>query len=436
VTRDGAGFTAEYRLARDAEVWVFLRSGLQRESREPWRPSQWRVGTAGVVLDRVGDHDILRSEDGGPVPREVSIALSPASAGLEADYDPALIFSGGSVALFSGQFDVFPRENLEAAAALPADLNAAEGVPARATRACWADPAGPVLHKGERREAPCGREEQTYVLFGEAGLAETEALATVLDTDLPEWIADEIGGFAPQVVAFYEDRLGPALEGRPIVMASWNGPAPGMTSMGGSVLPGLIVMSFEGEGVVEPSDLLSGHARWFIAHEAAHFWLGQTVRYEYRRDAWITEGGADLAAVRALQALDPDWTGAPGFLQESADDCAALALAPVESAGERGEHRAYYACGTVFALAVEAALGEDWLSVLADMIERTRESGVLRRTDWLAALDDAPRGAEMAAIIERLLEDGSDDPAVDLAALMQAAGLAHRLEEGRLALDA
>jgi len=50
-----------------------------------------------------------------------------------------------------------------------------------------------------------------------------------------------------------------------------------MTSMGGSVLPGLIVMSFEGRGVTSPQPEIVERSRWFIGHEGAHFWLGQTV---------------------------------------------------------------------------------------------------------------------------------------------------------------
>src|SRR5690606_7639025 len=104
---------------------------------------------------------------------------------------------------------------------------------------------------------------------------------------------------------------------------SWNGPTERMSSMGGSVLPGLIVMSFEGTGVTRPTAEMETVSRWFIAHESAHFWLGQAVRYEFARDAWITEGGADLMAVRALKALDPAYDDRKA-LQEEVDDCVTL----------------------------------------------------------------------------------------------------------------
>jgi hypothetical protein len=60
-----------------------------------------------------------------------------------------------------------------------------------------------------------------------------------------------------------------------MVMVSWMGPTAGKVSMGGSVLPGLVTMTFEGEGVLEERPEMRNQARWFIAHESAHFWLGQ-----------------------------------------------------------------------------------------------------------------------------------------------------------------
>ena len=66
-------------------------------------------------------------------------------------------------------------------------------------------------------------------------------------------------------------------------------------------------MTYEGSGMLEETDAQRHEGLWFIAHEAAHFWLGQTVAYEYARDAWITEGGAELLALRAVADTDPDY---------------------------------------------------------------------------------------------------------------------------------
>src|SRR6185503_13160088 len=103
------------------------------------------------------------------------------------------------------------------------------------------------------------------------------------------------------------------------------------------------VMTYEGAGVLEENARTRGSGLWFIAHESAHFWLGQAVHYDTARQSWITEGGADLLAIRTVPQVDPtyDWRGA---LQKEVDDCAALSAGRgIASALERNEYRAYYA---------------------------------------------------------------------------------------------
>ncbi|MEQ7156720.1 hypothetical protein [Brevundimonas aurifodinae] len=436
VTRAGDAWGLDYVLNQDAPVWVFQRSALQVRPgpRRPWRLDQWRVETPGVALERHGAHDVLRSVTGGPVPRRVRLSMRPRAAELEAEY-ATLTFSDGAVALPSGQFDLFPLSSVEAAGALPSDLNGVThgGGPAEIT---WRDARGPILFRGERHDAVTETNAETYVLFGDAAVVEGEAMTTVMDPALPAWIPAALGEFAPRVAAFYADRLGPGQTDHPTVMVSWTGPTPNVYSMGGSVMPGLIVMSFEGTGVVEPSADLTRMARWFIGHESAHFWLGQTVRYQAARDAWIMEGGADLMAVRAIQALEPAYD-ARAELQTSVDDCVALAAnGPVATAADRGEHRANYACGAVWGLVAEGAMrarGGDWFDFVRGLLDANRADGVLTRDEWLAALTEASGDPSLGEGIARML-DQTPDPAAEIARLFDRAGVAYRREDGRVVL--
>ena len=435
VTRDGDAWIADYELDRDAPVWAFFRSALIMEARRPWRPEQWRVITPGVTLERAGNYDILRASDGGPVPRRVRIAFTPKSENLEADYG-VLAFTDGSVALPSGQFDVFPLESVAEAATVPVDLN---GYPLRTgpARVTWRDRAGPVLFRGERLAEATAAGAETYVLFGRADMVESERLVTVMDPLMPAWIGDAIEDFAPRVADYYVSRLGPGQTDRPTVMLSWAGPTPSLRSMGGSVMPGLIVMRFEGVGVVEPSAGVLAASRWFIGHESAHFWLGQVVRYERARDAWITEGGADLMAIRSAKAIDPAYD-AQAELQREIDDCIRLADEPVVEAAGRGEHRALYACGAVFALAAEGAQrrasGGDWFDFLKPLIDASREDGVLTRDEWLDALDAVSGDPTLRRDMEALLDEGSPEAAEVVASLLERADVAVRREAGRVVL--
>ncbi|WP_292028796.1 hypothetical protein [Brevundimonas sp. UBA2416] len=436
VTRDGDAWTAAYELDRDAPVWAFFRSALIQESRRSWRAAQWRVLTPGVVLERAGNYDILRTVDGGALPRSVRIAFTPRSENLEADYS-VLAFTDGSVALPSGQFDVFPLASVGEAEAAPLDLNGyplATG-PAEVT---WRDRAGPILFRGQRASEATAVQAETYVLFGEADMVESERLVTVIDPQLPPWISGATEDFAPRVADVYAARLGPGQTDRPTIMVSWAGPTSGMTSMGGSVLPGLIVMRFEGSGVVEPTARVLGAARWFIGHESAHFWLGQVVRYERARDAWITEGGADLMAIQALKSINPAYD-ARAELQKEIDDCIRLADEPVVEAAGRGEHRALYACGAVFGMVAEGAqrraTGGDWFDFLRPLIDASREDGVLTRAEWLDALDAVSGDPSLRRDMEMLLDEGSPQAGDIVAALFDRSGVAYSRDEDKVRLN-
>ncbi|WP_122464535.1 hypothetical protein [Brevundimonas lutea] len=436
VARAGDRFTADYVLDRDAPVWAFVRSSLIMEVREPWRPRQWTVETPGVLLERRGNYDVLRAVDGGPVPRSVRLTLRPEAVDLEADY-ATLMFSDGAVAMPTHIFDVFPVSSLEAVEALPRDLNGVSLATGPA-EVRWTDPAGQILFRGERWDGITTNDADTYVLFGDARVTRGERLTTVLDPTLPSWVPQQIGEFAPWVADFYEARLGEGAFGQPTVMVSWNGPTERMTSMSGSVMPGLIVMSYEGQGIVTPDQEMIDRSRWFIAHESAHFWLGQTVRYAGPPQAWITEGGADLMAIRALAAADPTWD-ARAELQREVDDCVSLTDGRgVQGAGSRGEHRAYYACGAVLWLVAEAAQGRrdggDGFDFLRPLIAANREDEVLSRQDWLAALMAVSGDVILLGDVERLLDDGSDDPAEMVAGLLARVGIAHRIEGERVVL--
>lgn len=437
VTRDGSSWTVVLRLDRDAPVWGLTASSQMQAGQPQWRPIQWKVETPGVILDRVGSRDVLRTTNGEPVPLEVRLSLTPASGAVAAAYDPALLFSDGSVAMFSGQFDVFPLSSIDAARELPADLNGLD-LQAEATRVTWRDSRGPVLFQGRRVDEATASDAQTYVLFGEAGLEEHPTLATVVDPEIPLWVQELMTAYAPRITAYYAERLGGEPPIRPTIMASWKGPTPGKTSMGGSVLPGLIVASFEGQGLTQRTDRLVDMVRWFIGHESAHFWLGQIVRYEVTRDMWITEGGADLMAIRAAQALDPNYDHRSA-LQAKVDDCLTLADGRgVAAADTRGEHRAYYACGAVFALAAEGAehrrSNGDWLDVLRPLIEANRQDGVLSRAEWLSHFETSA-GVEARGIVEDFLDEGVADPRARMARLLDLSGVSYRMDGERLLLD-
>lgn len=438
VLRQGEVWTADFHLDRPERAWVLSRSSVAREDQKPWRPRSWTVETPGVRLVRLGSYDAFVTDGGLPLPRRIRIRFKPVADDLIADYDPALIFTDGTVALYDRHFHGFPMRSAAAVAGLPPDLAQVPQahVP---TRTRFRDGNGTVMHAG--RSSPSvslSGDTGTYILFGKPDKLATDTMVTVIDPKLPAWLRASLAKGTPAVLAHYARRLGPAAGSRPTFLISWAGPTPGLVSMGGSVLPSLVTMRFEGAGLLAPNPRAQDGARWFIAHEAAHFWLGEAVTYEFNRDAWITEGGADLLAIRTVAALEPSYD-ARAVLQASADDCLRLTKGKsVESAEQRNEHRSYYACGALFGLVAEAAqrkaTGGDFHDFVRGLIEANRADRLVTRTEWLAALSRLAGSADQSAAIRQLLEVGSADPLAAYAALFTRAGIAHRTENGRLIL--
>jgi hypothetical protein len=418
VVRDRDVWTVEFRFAEASPVWLFSHSSVTREGNRPWRPGSWTVLTPGVRIERRGRHDVLFAERGN-VPQTVRVRFIPFSADLVAEYDPALVFSDGSVALWSGHFHLVPMASLQAVEALPVDLNG-QSFQGTGSQVTFRDRHGRVLHVGRRFDSATLIGGRLYVLFGPLQAATSEGIASVIDPALPDWLKRELTATTPAIMRQLTEVLGPHRGTPPTLMVSWAGPTPSVTSMGGSTLPGQIGMTFEGIGVtVENQDLRHG-ARWFIAHETAHFWLGNAVRYETQGDSWIMEGGADMLAVRAIAAMDPAYDPKPK-LQLSMNECAGFATRPIATAGERGDNQAFYACGAVFALIAEGVSGRPYGAFIRPMIDANRADGVLTADEWLAALTAAGADPTIVRDIQAMLRSGASDPRAMLASLLRRA---------------
>jgi len=377
-----------------------------------------------VRLERRGWYDVLVARK--TVPQRVRIRFTPFAKGLQDDYTPALKFTDGSVALYLAQFDTFPMESERSVKALPSDLNN-QLVPDAKITYVLRDRAGPVWLNGQRRETAETSDEDTYVFFGALRPIETPSMVGFIDPQLPEWIQRSLAQAVPDMLARYTQELGPPPGMKPTIMLSWLGPTPRLTSRAGSVLPGLIVLAYEGAGVLSEDEAARIDGLRFIAHEAAHFWLGQTIAYEYARDAWITEGGADLLAMRlmALEHTSYDWHD---DINHAIAECASLTRRRgIESARERNEGRAYYACGAVFGLIAESASGRSFFTFVKALVDANRADRVVSRAEWLAALDAASRKPELSRDIARLLDRGVGDPPAFLASLFERAGIGYSL---------
>jgi hypothetical protein len=420
VVRDGNVWTAEFRFTERSPAWLFLHSSVTRDGNRPWRPGSWTVLTPGVRIERRGRHDVMFATR-GTVPRTVRVRFTPVSSDLIAEYDPALIFSDGSVALWSGHFHLVPVGSAAEIDSWPVDLSG-RTFRGSGSQVTFRDRHGQVLHVGQRFDSATLVGGELYVLFGPLQATTSEGIATIIDPALPAWLKRELTASTPAIVRRLTDMLGPHGGLPPTLLVSWRGPTPNLSSMGGSTLPGQIGMTFEGIGVVTENERTRYGARWFIAHEAAHFWLGNAVAYQNQGESWIMEGGADMLAVRAIAAMDPAYDPKPA-LQQAVNQCAGFAARPIATAGERGDNQAFYACGAVFALIAEAVSHQSYGAFVRPLIDANRADGILTADEWLAALARAGADPSVIGGIRALLSNGASDPKAALASLFRRAGI-------------
>jgi hypothetical protein len=232
----------------------------------------------------------------------------------------------------------------------------------------------------------------------------------------------------------YARAMGTAPGDKPLLMVSWAGATPGVMSMGGSVLGSTIVMTLEGEGITRESANVRNNARWFAAHEGAHFWLGNAVHYSGPQESWITEGGADLLAYRAVAATDGGFD-VRAALQTAMDECLRFsAKGGVATANERNDHKAYYHCGAIIGLAAERSSGGDFAPFVRALIDANRTDREVTRAEWLAELDRRAPGKGLGQAVGALLDRPSS--AADWSTMLKLAGVPHqRSSDGRILLQ-
>jgi len=253
-------------------------------------------------------------------------------------------------------------------------------------------------------------------------------MTTLLDPALPPWIPAYLNAEMPKVLGRYAQELGPSPVGQPTLMVTWGGLTPAQpdhASLSGSVLPGMVLMDFSGSKLQQPTDRAARYARWFVSHEAAHFWLGQAVSYTTPAESWITEGGAELLAFRATAAADPTFSMSARLSEARAECAPFLKDGGVQTAYCReGDFRAYYACGALIALAAERANCGDFGGFVRALIAGPGKDGEVSRAEWLQLLDQRAGNKRSSAAIADLLDRAHADPAAALDRFAAETGIA------------
>jgi hypothetical protein len=441
LTHRSGGWTLDYSFAKSARAWFFRRTKDSIDD-VPWRSVSFHVETPGVTLMRLGHYDALYRPDGAPI-RNVRISVTPFARPLRSEYVPALTFSDGGIAFYTDDFAVAPAISTEAIEALPDSIDDTkiEDVPKTLK---MRDPGKPILLDGRllRDQVTlkiADDSDGTYIFSGTTPLVSKPSFAEVIDPGLPSWIRTELDELLPRLMQLYTRKLGAPAGNRPMALVAWEGAERPGHSLGGSVLDRLVIMAISGQQMLTPNEKVMASLRWFFGHETAHFWIGETVRYDDPREGWITEGSADLLAIRAIQALVPDYD-ADAELQNEMTNCLKFngAGKPLSTAESRGEEKAQYACGALLSLVAEAASkrrdqNADAFTFLRGLIDANRQDGIVTEADWLARFSDVA-GPSLSRDVATFIDKGVPDPVAFWSQLFDAVGIKATRSNGALHL--
>jgi hypothetical protein len=416
IERADGKWSVEFRLGAKHKIWAFARSKPDNALGRSWRGRSWIVETKGVRLSRRGGYDVLIA-DGDFVPPKVKINFNPWPDDLRADYHPALLFSENNIALFDAHFNILPYDPDRGLGQLDAP---------QVNR--FTDKGQSVWVDGKAHSSVSLSGNPTYVLFGDLRPTETERLESIIDPTMPMWLQNSLKDFLPKLIDDFTDKFGVGgLDRRPVIWAVWGGAAMQGITTEGSVLPGFITAVLEGNRFVNESSVGKERVYWFLAHEAAHFWLGQRANYAGNGHQWIAEGGANAAAMLHLKATLPDYDYDREFAEQETNCRKSAKLGAIRNGHKIGDYDGYYACGALFNLVahnVAAKNGGDFFSFNGALIKQADASDkMISGEEWLDAFRAIAKDSQLPDAMVRLLEGTSKDVDKDIDLIVAQAKL-------------
>jgi len=368
-----AQWEVRYALPAPATALRFVRV-----DREGHRAARWTPVDPAFAIALEGDEEVVRRRDGKSFDH-AAFRMLPRYVALEKDYAPFSPFGDGGLLVHTGRFHACidrcaGGERFRVSLQPPAGAHAI--VDGRVVAAVRID------------DGDAG----TNVYVGSAEPVATKDVVAVVDRAFPQATRARLESLLPRLMAFYGGEFG-ALQERPMLYASHGADYDGSGyGMQGGTLPGQVFMHMYGSIPESAAPAFAGRLDWFFAHEAAHLYQHYP-ELEDTGDSWIHEGGADAMAAIALQSLGiVDEVALEAKLQASVEACAkGIAGHPLAVAHEHGAFDAFYACGFVMQMAVEAGArrashGQCGLACVWRDFQRRVAAGAPWNTDTFVAV--------------------------------------------------
>jgi hypothetical protein len=374
----------EYLLPRPVDRLTFLRA------RTTFRRTDWSLETPGLQL--VLNDSLDRIDAAGRTFERVAVRFGSDPTKHEREYILTPGFSDGSEGLYTGLLYVAAERNGQRLAA-PTVLHIR---PAAGER---------VLIHGEVSDSATGwrddRGAGTYAYFGAIEPTTSPRVLAIVDPGLPAHLREMFESQLPALFDHFSERLGYALERRPLILIGFTPSDRAGLSSHGDVLPGLIRFGFEGRGWRDDSDEVRRRAFYLLAHEAAHLWNGELFESSESGVApWMHEGSAEAFAWLAMREFGVlDDAGLLATVEDALNECLFLTRGMAWGAPEAMRRpRVPYACGGALNMIMHAGLAG--------------RGGLYAFWGALFSAADSAGGEYDAAMFQRVLASSAGDGAI------------------------
>ena len=378
------------------------------------RAQMWVMQTPGLRIQ--GDE--IASTDGKPFDH-FRMTVKPYSEFIDLNYVPTDKFSDGSVALFTGYFNV-------------------NGKPGQ-TIFKFVSPDEPVIAYGQsvtKYQTFSPKGDGTFVYFGELKPVETADSVLILDPSLPTWVTTALSREVPAIMAYYTAHYAVKLPRRPFLLFNW-------INRGTNKTPGL-----KGDSLYDNISFIVSGADWhtetintrgqlakLIAHELAHQWnayIFSPINFESNGGSWLAEGQAEFAANEVAHHFG--WLTTQDVLQNyttDINDC--FQASDAHPIGKQNESEAaIYGCGVIFNLLAQAAMQHHtprysffdlWRAIYADATEHHDKYSAQTYVDTLKRLSG---DTQLANLIDTLVIKSAKGKNQALIATLQRLGVGYR----------
>ena len=382
----------------------FVRSSKKR------RPERLKLLDDDFEIVSANSLDSIRRKDGAAF-NAVSVLEPTSIENPPAGYLPFAQFGDGGLLLYTGRFHT-------CAGICPLDNNNDEG-PWRITISPGASER--MIINGAVANGPTSfvdGGDGTKVYIGNSRIVQAPGMLAVIDAALPNSVSNGLDQLFPPLMAYFGERLG-ALNQAQMLFASYNVPGDlAGSSIKGGTLPQQVFMHFEGAQIPDFSSEndFSYWLAWFFAHESAHLHQRyRTAPYE-ENDSWLHEGSAEAFAYLALRDL--------GFVTDTyleqrltgAKKACATALeggSLHDVLNRDGPFQAFYDCGLILHLAVDAASRDssnsDLFVTWKAFIQRVAEGAPWNTATYLDTIKEKAN-EEIANVVEAVVTEHLDAP--------------------------